>query len=203
MNKLFGNVLIVIALLFLPHLSLAQNYEPFLGRFSMAVGIGSSQFDLNEQGIISDYNSVTNSSTFSDSVTSFNLFLGYQLDEHLAIESELVTAGDVTARDGGISTKLFDVSTFTVNLALSKSISERTSLYGRIGAHFWDISESSGALDTINNAVDLTYGLGMDINIYGDRSRQFRLQWNHYEYDEVYINSNDILSANILFQIGG
>ena len=57
----------------------------------------------------------------------------------------------------------------------------------------WDISESSGNLYTINNAVDLTYGIGMDVNLYGHRSRQLRFQWNHYEYDGVFINNSDTL----------
>jgi hypothetical protein len=88
-------------------------------------------------------------------------------------------------------------------VALSNQVTERIRLFGRIGTHFWDISESSGALNTINNAVDLTYGLGVDINIYGDRSRQLRLQWNHYEYDGVFIDNGDIISVSLLFQIGG
>jgi len=169
------------------------------GYFSLAVGIGNSQFDLNEPGLVSNFSTVTSSSSFSDSVTSFSLFGGYQLDQYLTLESELVLAGDITATTAGLATKLFDVSTLSVTLALSNQVTAGTRLFGRIGTHFWDISESSGLLNTIDNAVDLTYGLGIDINIYGDRSRQLRLQWNHYEYDGVFINSSDIISANLLF----
>lgn len=146
---------------------------------------------------------LTSTSSFSDSVTSFSFFVGYQLDPYFSLESEFVSAGDVTATEAGLVSKLFDVSILSITVALSNQVSERIRLFGRIGTHFWNISESTGAVNTINNAVDLTYGLGVDFNVYGDRSRQLRLQWNHYEYDGVFIDAGDIISVNLLFQIGG
>ncbi len=198
MKKQYRNTALAAMLMLLPLGALAQE-----GRFSLAVGLGNSQFDLNEPGLVSNYSTVTSASSFSDSVTSFSFFVGYQLDQYLSLESEFVSVGDVTATEAGLTSKLFDVSTLSITVALSNQLSERIRVFGRMGAHFWDISESSGSLNTINNAVDLTYGLGVDINIYGDRSRQLRLQWNHYEYDGVFIDGGDIISANLLFQIGG
>ncbi|MFV2032588.1 MAG: outer membrane beta-barrel protein [Gammaproteobacteria bacterium] len=198
MKKQYRNTALAAMLMLLPLGALAQE-----GRFSLAVGLGNSQFDLNEPGLVSNFSTVTSASSFSDSVTSFSFFVGYQLDQYLSLESEFVSVGDVTATEAGLTSKLFDVSTLSITVALSNQLSERIRVFGRMGAHFWDISESSGSLNTINNAVDLTYGLGVDINIYGDRSRQLRLQWNHYEYDGVFIDGGDIISANLLFQIGG
>jgi len=111
-------------------------------------------------------------------------------------------SGDITTTEAGQLIKLFDVSSLAITLALGKQFSERIGLFAHLGAHFWDISESSGNLDTINSAVDITYGIGMDVNVYGDRSRQLRIQWNHYEYDGVFIDDSDILSVNLLFLIG-
>jgi len=108
----------------------------------------------------------------------------------------------ITATEAGQLIKLFDVSSLAITLALGKQFGERTGLFARLGAHFWDISESASNLNTINSAVDITYGIGMDVNLYGDRSRQLRVQWNHYEYDGVFIDDSDILSVNLLFLIG-
>ena len=198
MKKRYEFLALLAALVLLPIETWAQE-----GQYSFALGIGNSQFDLNEAGLVSNYTTVSNTSTFSDSVTSISFFAGYQLDEYLSLESDLVLAGDVAATDAGLVSKLFDVSSLSITVALSKQVSERTRLFARLGAHLWNISESNGAVNTINNAVDLTYGLGLDFNLYGDRSRQLRLQWNHYEYDGVFINSGDIISVNLLFQIGG
>jgi hypothetical protein len=172
--------------------------------FSVSVGIGSSSFQLNEAGIVASYGApLTSSSTFDDSATAFSLYGAMRLDEYLTLETDLLIAGDVTVTEGGQTFKLFDVSSFAVSLALGRRVGERSRLFARLGAHFWDISESSGDLNTINNAVDLTYGVGVDVNLYGDRSQQLRIQWNHYEYDGVFIDESDTLSANLLFLIGG
>lgn len=198
MKKGYRNLVLLAVLMLHPLGALAQE-----GHFSLAVGLGNSQFDLNEPGLVSNYTMLTSTSSFSDSVTSFSFFVGYQLDPYFSLESEFVSAGDVTATEAGLVSKLFDVSILSITVALSNQVSERIRLFGRIGTHFWNISESTGAVNTINNAVDLTYGLGVDFNVYGDRSRQLRLQWNHYEYDGVFIDAGDIISVNLLFQIGG
>jgi len=172
--------------------------------FSVSVGIGNSSFQLNEANIVTSYGPPLNSfSTFDDSATAFSLYGAMRLDEYLTLETDLLIAGDVTVSEGGQTFKLFDVSSLAVTLALGRQVGERSRVFARLGAHFWDISESSGDLNTINNAVDLTYGVGVDVNLYGDRSRQLRIQWNHYEYDGVFIDDSDTLTANLLFLIGG
>jgi hypothetical protein len=72
MEKEYRNFVLIVALMLLPLGALAQE-----GHFSLAVGLGNSQFDLNEPGLVSNYSSVTSASSFSDSVTSFSFFVGY------------------------------------------------------------------------------------------------------------------------------
>jgi hypothetical protein len=173
------------------------------GKYSLGLGIGKSQFDLNEANIIANYSSLTSTSTFTDSSTAFTFFGGIQLDQYLSLEADFLFAGDVVATDAGQQIKLFDVSTLAFTVALSKRVSESIRLFARLGAHWWDISASFGDQPTINNAVDLTYGLGADFNLYGDGSRQLRVQWNHYEYDGVFIDYSDTLTMSLLFLFGG
>ncbi len=177
--------------------ALADNHFYILG-----LGIGSSSFALNEANIVADFGQVTNSSSFNDDSTSFSFFGGIPFDDYLSLEFDVVLAGDLTAKENNRSSKLFDVTTFAITAVLSKPVSDNIDLFARIGAHMWDISESSGDLDTINNAVDLTFGLGADINIFGSHARKLRVQWNHYQYDDIYIEDSDTLSLNLLFEIG-
>lgn len=188
---------LLVMLMFLSLKAVAED-----GRFSVSVGLGTSQFDLNEASLVANYSALSGSSEFNDSATSFSLYGAMRLDEYLTLETDLLLAGDIVATEAGQAIKLFDVSSLAVNLALAKQVGERSRVFARMGTHFWDISESSGSLNTINSAVDLTYGFGIDINLYGDRSRQLRIQWNHYEYDGVFINDSDTLSVNLLFLIG-
>lgn len=184
-------------------MALCINSAAAYGPYYLSLGVGNSDFQLNEAGIDASYSAVTSSSEFDDSATAFSLYGAMQMDEYLSLEADLLLAGDITATEAGQVIKLFDVTTLALTLALSKQFGERTRLFTRAGVHFWDISESFGDLNTINNATDITYGIGMDINLYGDRSRQLRIQWNHYEYDQVFINDSDTLTLNLLFMFGG
>jgi len=197
MRKLI-NYLILASMVILLPTQVSAEYN----LFSVSVGIGNSKFQLNQPGIVTSYG-LSGSNEFNDSATAFSLYGAMQLDEYLTLESDLLIAGDVTVTEGGQTFKLFDVSSLAITLALGRQVGERSRVFARLGAHFWDISESSGGLNTINNAVDLTYGIGIDVNLYGDRSRQLRIQWNHYEYDDVFITDSDTLTANLLFLFGG
>jgi len=171
-------------------------------RYIWGLGLGSSQFQLNKSELVASYSGLTSASTFIDSSTSFNAFGGLKFDQYLALEMDLILSGDIVAREAGRSLKLFDVSSVALTLALSSELTQKAQLFARLGVHFWDIAESSGSFDTINSAIDLTYGAGIDINLYGDRSRQMRIQWNHYEYDGIYIDSSDTFSLSLIFLIG-
>ena len=198
MNKL-TRYLTLPSVLILLSINSAAAYGPFY----LSLGVGNSDFQLNEAGIVASSSALSTSSEFNDSSTAFSLYGAMQLDQYLSLEADLLIAGDITAIEAGQVIKLFDVTTLALTLALSKQFGKRTRLFTRFGAHFWDISESFGDLNTIDNATDITYGIGMDINLYGDRSRQFRIQWNHYEYDGVFIKDSNTLSLNILFMFGG
>ena len=198
MRKQIRYLVLLSVLTLLPTIAAAE-YD----QFSVSVGVGNTQFQLNQPGIVNSYIGLSGSSEFNDSATAFSLYGAMQLDEYLSLETDLLIAGDITVRESGQVYKLFDVSSFAVTVALAKPVGERTRIFARLGTHFWDISQSWGDFITINNAVDLTYGIGMDVNLYGDRSRQLRIQWNHYEYDGVFITDSDTLTANILFMFGG
>ncbi len=198
MKKRIVHSILLTILLVLSLNSFAGN-----GGYYLGLGLGQSSFQLNESNISANYDNLSDTSTFTSSSSAFSIFGGMPLDEYLSIELDLVSSGDISATQGNQKIKLFDVDTFAISAILSKQITENTRLFGRLGTHMWEISKSSGDQDTINSAVDFTYGLGADINIYGSRSRQLRVQWNRYEYDGIYIDSNDIFSISLLFMFGG
>ena len=190
-------------LLLFAQMLVAMNAMAEEGSFSIGVGLGYSSFNLNETNLINTNPDLNPGAQFDDSATTFNLYGAWIMDDHFALELDLVFAGDVTASDSGIKYKLFDVTTLAPTLAYNYRISKGIKLFGRFGVHLWDISEGSGYYsNSISSAVDLTYGLGVDFSLFGNRARQLRLQWNHYEYDGVFINDNDIISLNLIFVYG-
>jgi len=198
MKRYFITTFLFAALLGVSMHSYAETADYYFG-----LGIGNSQFDLNESNITSEFTSLDSSSSFSDDATSFSLFAGIPLDQYLSLEADFQSTGDISATGPDKKVKLFDTSTLAITAVISRQVNDNVSLFGKVGAHFWDISEGSDDLDTIDSAIDLIYGLGADINLYGDRSRQLRVQWNHFEYDGVLIESNDTFSISLLFLIGG
>jgi hypothetical protein len=198
MNKGLFFSMVTITLITISTNSFASKPSYYLG-----VGVGQSSFEFNEPNIIADYSQLTATSRIKDDATAFSFYGGIPFDEYLSLEFDFVLTGDISAKEANLNRKLFDVSTLAITAMLSKPLSENSRFFGRLGAHLWDISESSGELDTINNAVDLTFGFGIDINVYGDRSRQLRVQWNHYEYDGIYLDDSDLFSVSLLFELGG
>ena len=198
MNKgLFFSMVMIISIV-----NSASSFASKPGYY-LGLGVGQSSFGFNKPNIVADYPQLSSSSRIKDDATAFSFYGGIPFDEYLSLEFDFVLAGDISAKEANRNRKLFDVSTLAITAMLSKPLSENSRFFGRLGAHLWDISESSGNLDTINNAVDLTFGFGMDINIYGDTSRQLRVQWNHYEYDGIYLEDSDVVSVSLLFELGG
>ncbi|MDH5356763.1 MAG: hypothetical protein OEY09_20150, partial [Gammaproteobacteria bacterium] len=131
------------------------------GGYFMGVGLGSSQFQLNQTEIVVSYSPLTSASSFNESETAFNVLGGIRFDEYLPLESELIFAGDITVRDAGRTYKLFNANTAD------------TRLFARLEVHLWSIHDPAGDFDTINSGTDLTYSFGTGINVYGCRSRHY------------------------------
>jgi hypothetical protein len=89
-------------------------------KYVFGVSSGASQFQLNESELAANYAVLTHSSSYSDNPTASNLLAGMGLDQYLALELDLLSAGDIVAREAGRSFKLFDVSILVVTLAMSK-----------------------------------------------------------------------------------
>ncbi|MDH5355614.1 MAG: hypothetical protein OEY09_14315 [Gammaproteobacteria bacterium] len=156
------------------------------GGYFMGVGLGNSQFQLNQTEIVASYSPLTSASSFNESATAFNVLGGIRFDEYLPLESELIFAGDITVRDAGRTYKLLNANTAD------------TRLFARLEVHLWSIHDPAGDFDTINSGTDLTYSFGTGINVYGSRSRQLRLQWKHYRQGQTMTTMNPGTTLNFI-----
>lgn len=177
--------------------------DGFDDRYSFGVGVGSTAFNLDEANIVANYVSLNDSATFTDNSTTFVIYGGIRLDEYMVIETDFLMQGDIAATQSGVKRKLFDVDTLSVTVALQHELSSRINAFARIGVHMWDATVGSDSLTSVDSSVDLTYGLGLDINVYGGKERVMRIQWNHYEYDGVFLDHGDTLSLSLRFLFPG
>jgi OOP family OmpA-OmpF porin len=167
--------------------------------FYWGLGIGQSDFSYNQPEIVSTYDFLSDGSQFEENATTFEAFVGTQFDQYLGIEGIFSSVGDVIATSAGRKYKLFDVTTVAIVANLSERFGESSRIFGRFGVHLWDIAEPSGDLDTISSGTDLTYGLGVDINIYDSADRQLRVLWSHYEFDQIQLDESNTLTFSLLF----
>lgn len=168
-------------------------------RFTTSIELASATTALNTSNVINKYAQLSSSSNIDDSTSALLFSFGYILDDYLSIGADLITAGSLTANDTGTSYKLFSTDTISVYARISKAITSSVSVYGKLGAHLWSLSENLTAPGGLDDGVDLTYGVGTHIDVYGGSNRQLQLQWNHYEYNGVYVESQDVVSLGILF----
>lgn len=64
------------------------------GLYLLGLGIGNSNFHLNQSGIVANFSPpLTGSSTFNDSATAFSFYGAKRLDEYLTLEADLLISG--------------------------------------------------------------------------------------------------------------
>jgi Outer membrane protein beta-barrel domain len=190
--RLFNTVFLLLILLQTTHSAQAEN-------FTASIDIGSASADVNINSIINKYAQLSPSSSISSDSNTLIISFGYTLDDYLSIGADLLISGSITASESGTKYKLFSADTLSIYARMGTSISPRFSIFGKLGMHVWSLSENLDSPGGLDDGVDLTYGVGTNINLYGESNRQLQIQWNHYEYNGVYVNSQDVVSIGILF----
>lgn len=188
-------IFIALVLFGMPSILLADD----TGDFTATVEIGSVSSNLNTSNVINKFTALTPASSIDDNTSALLLSFSYRLDDYLSIGSDFITAGAITATESGTSYKLFTTETVSVYARIRSKLSERFTLYGKLGVHLWTLSENQAVPGGLDDSVDITYGIGTYINLYGAGNRQLNIQWNRYQYNGVYVEDQDVISLGILF----
>lgn len=184
MNKtLFGGLL----------LALAMNVSAgALNNLYVGVGLGTA--DLDDDGYFVGLQS-------DDSDYSTQLFIGYNLDQYIALEAGLSSLGeyDQSSSDADLETA-FGALTFAA--VGHFPLSQQFSLDGRLGLGLYSISQDiayingNGNLDVddeTEGAIGFVYGLGFTVNPATLKSFLFRFSWERHDFsiDTVRVTSSD------------
>lgn len=126
-----------------------------------------------------------------DDDDGLKLFGGYNIDGRLTIEGAFVDLGEF---DSGAAE--FEVDGFQLAALYYLSIGEskKFSLFGTVGAYFWDADGSGGVRN--DDGTDLTFGFGVQ---YDNEKWGIRVGWERF--DGVEPGDVDMLSVSGVLHI--
>ena len=161
-------------------LVLASIALPAIGGGYLGAGIGAA--DYNE--------SLWSISGTRD--TGWKLFGGYQFNPYLSAEAAWVDLGKASNSTGSIKTKGASVAGIG-----SLPIGASFTLFGKLGAFFWDQESEFGDIRNSDKGADLTWGYGGS-GLFFDGRLGIRLEWERYNSNE----NGDLVSigASYYFQ---
>ncbi len=143
------------------------------------VGGALSQAFVDQQGI-------------DDDDTGGKFFGGYKYNGYIAVEGAYYNFGDIS--NGASQLEIDGLSLAVVGLI---SVSEKISVFGKVGAHEWDVNNNGAIASQLNSNgdTDAFYGLGVDYAI--NESWRIRGELKRYEVQELdYDVASTALSYN-------
>ena len=197
MNKHTAYRLLLASSLLLPTMGHA---EPNLSAINVYGGAGlvSSRFNANETQLSATFDP-GNTASYDNSNSSLALFIGYQFDTHLAMQISYSDIGDIVLSNGSLKQSLFGTEILNMSAVITYPVNNDLGLFGKIGAFAWDQDIADTSIDS-NSGEGISYGAGLDYNLYGSKERYLRLEWDHYDFDDVFIDTVDTATLSLVFQ---
>ena len=161
------------------------------------VGVSLTDLQLNEDNILANIN-LNGQYQFDNSSPAFKLFAGYRFDQYLAIEMDYTSFGNTAIDNGNQKTILFSADSLVISMALNYPVTQNIDLYGKLGVSAWIMDSSREILKT--DGTGMAYGVGLDINLYGEKTRVMRVEWLEQSFDDVFLSQSSTLSASIVFR---
>lgn len=162
------------------------------------IGYDAVNFRANRNGVLAQYPTLSSGTEVQPDSSNMSGIFGWRMDEHLAMQIDMIGFGSIRATDNGVSKQLFSPTLLTISAIMSQALSERVSVFGKLGGSYWYLTEQN-AQSSVNDGFGLSYGAGVDFNLYGGKERMLRLEWTHYKMDGVLLDSADGLSLGALF----
>lgn len=169
---------------------------PFAQSIYFGAGVALTDIDINQQNLKA-INSLPAQTGFDNQGGGYSIFLGTKLDRYLSLEMAYSELGDIQMTLNNQTTELFSVDAISVTSTLSYPLSQNTDIYAKLGVAEWNIENKNSFFK--DSGTGLTYGMGLDINLYGSKNRSLRVEWTHQEFDEISINNSDTISASMVF----
>ena len=161
-----------------------------------SVGVTSTNLKSNEKNLSSIYNN-NNSASFNHSGNAFKATAGYQIDPILGLEFGFTSFGEIVMTDNQSMRNVFDSDGVYVAATTRQKLTPNIDGFAKLGMFFWTLYDDND--DTIEDGQDLTYGLGLEFDLYGGKERTLVIEWEHYSFSGVALEEADSIGASLKF----
>ena len=93
---------------------------------------------------------------------------------------------------------MFKADVVYVDAVMTQPIFKSIAVQARLGMSFWSLGNSDE--NEIESGQGLTYGAGLNIDIYGSKERTLLIGWERYNFSGVALKEADLISASIKFR---
>jgi hypothetical protein len=171
-----------------------STYSERAGNLYFGAGIGSANVESSTLGN-GDLVDPANAFQLSDTDLSFNINIGYDLTNHIAIDLMYADWGEFSDNPSSLSRLRSNIDMFALSGIFSTPLGDSFDLFGRLGVAFVnnDVStvftvgeEPEAGTSNSFDSEDMIFGFGGDWNI----GNQFRLR---LEFD--WLNSAELTKA--------
>jgi len=166
-------------------------------RWYAGVGVGATDLTFNETNLSAMYSGGSDSS-FRQGGNTFKLFAGYQFDPLLGVELGVTRFGEIVMDSIPVQRNLFTVDAVYVDAVVTRPVFKNIDVQAKLGMSFWSLTDDDE--NDIESGQGLTYGAGLNIDIYGSKERTLLIEWERYNFSGVALKEADVISASIKFR---
>ena len=164
-------------------------------RLYLGIGLVQSDLSVNKNNVNANF--TNNNSSLNNNGFGLEVLAGYKIDEFLAFEIGYTDIGDINSTENTVSLNLFSVDSLYINAKFNHNLSNNIDAFAKLGVSMWEVYKDYDS--TLESGEGLLYGAGLDINIYNNKDRVLRLEWEHHEFDNITLNDADTISASVIF----
>jgi hypothetical protein len=157
------------------------------------LGVGHTQLTAKQENLPG----VSSSAKLDSGSGNFNIFAGMQIDPYLGMELGYQTGASLVANEAGTAKEVMAVNFTSIAATIGSPFNETFGMYGKVGGVFWRYNFTGD--NTSRHGFAPTFGVGMNINLYGDTVRQLRVEYNYHLLETTYLKRAGALSINAVF----
>ena len=187
--------IIILSLFIAPQVH-ATTDDAFIPTGYFGIGLTSTDLRLNDENLSKTY-AGNDSSTFNQNGNAFKMFIGYQYDPLLGLEVGYTSFGEMVMSDSGTKNNLFNTDGIYFSTTATKSITENITVMAKAGMFFWTLFDNAD--DPLEEGQGITYGAGLDLNLYGGKERTLLVEWEHYAFSDVSLKDGDTVGVSLKF----
>lgn len=158
------------------------------------LGLGAGAATMQDEG-----EALAGSTSFDDEDTGWKLFGGWRFHRYGAVELAYVDFGEFTGE--GPLRNNWEASGINASVLGVWPLPNRFSLFGKIGATYWDVENNFTGGSGDDNGTDFSYGVGAQYD-FTDRVGA-RVEWERFqdvgEEGVTGTSDLDLISASVVF----